>query len=163
MRAVIMTIVILCLAACSERRNKIEFCAIDRGRFDKESMVVDIEHRRVRGSDTSYEFSVVDLQFAKGFLEPFPFVLPVVQLEQVPTHWEVNGYEFTMSAPATIGPDWVLIDAHATDQQGKSGFRQHSSVLYSSKSGVMALQLNGPWPLNNLFSCGTGQVRGSSF
>src|SRR5215467_8837182 len=111
--AVAVVLSLFWLVACGKERQKIEFCAIETGHFDKESMVVDAGHRRILGSDTSYEFDTVQLPFAKGFVRPFPFFLPLVQLKDMPRHWEVRGYEFTMSDPTTYEPGWVLINGRA--------------------------------------------------
>lgn len=153
----------LCLSACGQQRHRIEFCAIEAGRFDKESMVIDLEHRRILGSDTSYELKTVELPFAKGFVRPFPFVLPLRPLKDMPTHWEIQGYEFTLSDRTAHESGWVLINGRAMNRQGIPGYMGDSSVLYSPQSGAVALQLSGPRATTDLFFCGTEQVRGESF
>ncbi len=159
MRILALMMVGLCFVGCNEKRHQVEFCGIESGQFDKQSMVIDLEHRRVLGSDTSFGFKIVSTPFAKGFVEPFPFVLPTVPLEEVPSHWEVGGYEFTVGPVGKNDTSWVLISA---DARGHAETRRHSSVLYSSKRGVIAIQLSGP-VINEVFNCGTGQIRGTSF
>lgn len=125
--------------------------------------MIDLERRRILGSDTSYELKTVELPFAKGFVRPFPFVLPSRPLKDMPTHWEIQGYEFTLSDPTAHESGWVLINGRAMNRQGIPGYMGDSSVLYSPQSGAVALQLSGPRATTDLFFCGTEQVRGESF
>lgn len=165
MRITALLVVFSCLFACTEVPHDIEFRALENGQFAKESMVIDVQHRRVRGSDTSYEFAVLESPVAKGFVTPFPIALPKLPLKEMPPTWEMEGYRFTLSAPLATDPDWVLIKGQPVQPLPliDSPNLQYSSVLYSSTEGVIAIRVRGGSVANTLFSCGTKQLRNSSF
>ena len=168
MRLLVVIGLILCLFGCGEKHGRFELCALKNGRFEGPS-VMDTEHRRIGGSDTSYEFNIVNLPFARGFLKPFPLLLPVVPISQLPAHWETNGYEFTVAAPGAGADRWVLIDGQAKDPRADTSVVAHSSVLFSSAHGVIALKMYGSGAnpaapeSRDVFPCGTAQIDGNSF
>lgn len=122
----------LLLHGCQRERHKFEFCAINRGVFDKESTIIDTDNHRVDGADTSFEFGILDLGFARGFAKPFPFMLPAVPLNKMPGRWEAGGYRFTMSVPPSADLDWVLTSAQPMDASSVQGFKQLPVILYSN-------------------------------
>ena len=164
MRIITLLVVVSCLFACTDVRHDFEFRALENGQFDAESMVVDVQYRQVRGRDTSYEFSVLDSPVAKGFVAPFPISLPKLPVKEMPPTWEMEGYRFTLLVLLAMDADWVLITAGQPVQPlTNSTNLQYSSVLYSSTKGVIAMRVRGGSVANTLFSCGTKQLRSSSF
>ncbi len=157
---------LLPLCACQAHRNEFQFCEVNQGVFDREPTVVDLERGFVRGQDVLVSAKRVRSEFAAGFVEPFPLVLPTVPLTQLPPQWELEDYRFTVSSPRSGPSGWILINGDPSrPETGKA--RSRSSVLYSPTKGVIAVQRSFQTPdrtitIDQVF-CGTGVLQGSSF
>ncbi|MEJ0037675.1 MAG: hypothetical protein WDO68_16645 [Gammaproteobacteria bacterium] len=157
---------LLFVVGCQTPRAEFQLCEVKSGVFQDEATVIDLNAGIVRGSDVSISAKMVRTEFAAGFMTPYPLVLPTVPPNELPPHWELENYRFTVSSPQNYPGGWMLIDAEPfRAETGKAGAR--SSVLYSPSKGVVAVQVSGQTPDRILTAdwvfCGTGTLRGSSF
>jgi hypothetical protein len=152
-----------CMASFRPSRHAFEFCAAHGGFFDKDSLVVDVQRRRVGGTDTSYDIAVIDAPMAKGFIAPLPLMLPKLPLDQMPNHWEVEGYRFAMSS-MDAQKGIVSITAQAIHPTGSARKIEGASYVYSAAKGLLSLRLDiKEGPTDTLVSCGTRRLLSSSF
>jgi len=158
-RQLIFPLVLLCLCSCGHSRNPFEFCGSS---WNQGSMIVDMQHRSVRGADTSIGFSVLDMPMARGFVEPFPFMLPKLPLDQMPGRFHAPGYEFSIGQ-IERHPDRILITSRETALPMEH-VSVRTSIVYSATEGVLAVTFKTKEaPTGTLFSCGTQHLRSDSF
>jgi hypothetical protein len=153
----------LCLSGCVRNREAIEFCTVERGGFESESIVIDSTRHLIRGKDSASKYQDLDSTVAHGFVEPFPLVLPTLPLASMPRTWTAGGYSFSMSEKSELDPDWVIIQAVPLNQTDRDAPALSSSLLYSATKGVVAMrqfrQLDGHTVVGNFLFCGAGEMR----
>lgn len=169
MRGLILTLMSLCLASCGASRGDIEFCGIEHGHLDPEPVRFNLQEQRIFGSDVTYRYEIVETELVKGFVSPFPLVLPKgLSPLSLPDRWELGGYVFTATKISSEDPDWILIHANPADSEQAPNSAQRTSVLFSFSRGVLALRWSSQHEevealAGEVFFCGTGRLDASKF
>jgi len=168
MRSWSLMLIALCFAGCDTNRAEVELCSVESGYFNRESLRFNLQEQLIFGSDTTFGFEVIESKLVKGFVLPFPLVLPKYSSSSsVPDRWELGGYTFSVTKPSSEDPELILIHASPLKLEQASGAVQRTSVLYSFSGGVLALQLWSQFEEETLFSdlyfCGTGRLDASTF
>lgn len=169
MRVLILTLTLLCLASCDASRGPVEFCGIEGGHLDPEPVRFNLQEQRIFGSDVTYKYEIVETELLKGFVSPFPLVLPKgLSALNSPDRWELEGYVFTVTKVSSGDPDWILIHATPADSEQAPNTAQNTSVLFSFSRGVLALRWSSQHVeeetlAGEVFFCGTGRLDASKF
>lgn len=161
---IVTLVALVCIVACTPGKHELAFCGVSEGLSSRPDFILDLKAGRVLGSDTSSTIEILETNVAKGFVSPFPLSLPKQPLaaDLTSADWELGGVMFSAIRGHGFDRAWTLIQARAPDSKQFQGVVRKSSVLYSEKGGVLAIQLlsehDGQAIASEFFSCGTATL-----
>jgi hypothetical protein len=147
----------------AQRNANPTFCNFDPEHLSEreQSFVISLSEKRLyAGDDAVYSLELLESDQARGFVSPFPISVPKAGLSSDGgmVTWELGGVTFSAS-PALSADGWMLIQSkRRPDVDASDSLNANTSVLYSPRQGVLAVQLIGSQRVQQAFLCGGGNL-----